>query len=293
MILDALGLPAEMGGRESATAPGYGGLLHDLCAVGRDEADWILAIANGTLNPVWEAMKKTLMEAGGAIQQITVTQKNGPPKQETIRRLCRSVTFTAANFVPGVDANSGDSEGGIRGGGALTDRCTIVKIPKQSLVDRAEGGSELAAKTTADKMPAQKKMVLSALQWLGGIAGRAHLFSHLVSPSPEPDLLALNLFIKAMAGHVNMGQRQLQRVGQQALALCHTEVTTASLAHNGWLDENDKPYTLEPFELALVCRHLIPSAAHVVMASPRPAPRAARPTLPRVLTPRPRASSRA
>ena len=53
MILRALGLPAEMGGRESATAPGYGGPLNDLTAVGYDEADWILAIANGTLNPTW------------------------------------------------------------------------------------------------------------------------------------------------------------------------------------------------------------------------------------------------
>lgn len=53
MILRALGLPSEMGGRESATAPGYGGNQHDLTFVGYDEADWILAIANGTLNPVW------------------------------------------------------------------------------------------------------------------------------------------------------------------------------------------------------------------------------------------------
>ena len=48
MILRALGLPVEMGGRESATAPGYGGKKHDLTCVGFDEADWILAIANGT-----------------------------------------------------------------------------------------------------------------------------------------------------------------------------------------------------------------------------------------------------
>ena len=244
-------------------------------------------------------MKKTLMEEGACVQQVTVTQKNGPPKNENILRLCRSVTFTAANFVPGQDsrATAGDNDdGGIRGGGAIADRCTLTKIPKPSLVDRADGGGELATKTTADKMPAQKKMVLSALQWLGGVAGRAHLFSHLVSPSPEPDMMALNLFLKAMVGHINMGQRPLQRVGQQALALCHTEIVAASSTHNGWLDENDKPYTLEPYELALVCRHLIPSAAHVVMASlppprspashstPPPLPAAAAPPVPLLLS---------
>jgi hypothetical protein len=216
-------------------------------------------------------MKKTLMEEGACKQEITVTQKNGPPKNENIYRLCRSITFTAANFVPGQDsrATAGDNDdGGIRGGGAINDRCTLAKIPKPSLVDRADGGGELAAKTTADKMPAQKTMVLNALQWLGGVSGRAHLFSHLVSPSPEPDMLALNLFIKAMTGHLNIGQRPLQRVGQQALSLCHTEIVIASLTHDGWLDENDEPYTLEPWELALVCRNMIPSAAHVVMASP-------------------------
>ena len=111
-----------------------------MTCVGFDEADWILAIANGTLNPTWEAMKKTLMEEGACVQQITVTQKNGRPRTN-ILRLCRSVTFTAANFVPGQDSKAGDNdEGGIRGGGAIADRCTLIKIPKPSLVDRADGG---------------------------------------------------------------------------------------------------------------------------------------------------------